>query len=268
MKLREQVLIYWIGEFGWELMTHQAWGRKLAETYDVHVICRPSSAYLYEDYATSISFFTPEGGYADCFTYRNMSNVNELQQKIQSIGIQRVLHPQNRFMHITPTSVVANNKFLTDQKFIKFTSDSYDKQYNIIIHARARSLAADVRNWSKDEWDKVGDSFSKFFSVASIGLPDESYHVSGTVDERGLRLKDTVSLLNKSLIVVGQSSGAMHLASLCGAHHFVWSGDAKNRERYEKVWNPLDTVCYYYMYDEWKPQSGYEISNAVFSILQ
>ena len=40
----------------------------------------------------------------------------------------------------------------------------------------------------------------------------------------------------------------MHLSSLCGTPHVVWTntavtavGNVTNRERYEKLWNPLGT---------------------------
>ena len=51
----------WWGEFGHELFAWQAYVRSLSRFYEkTHVICRESSSYLYEDFASDFTFITTE----------------------------------------------------------------------------------------------------------------------------------------------------------------------------------------------------------------
>ena len=45
----------------------------------------------------------------------------------------------------------------------------------------------------------------------------------------------------------------MHLASLCGLKHLVWSTEY-NRIRYEKDWNPFNTKVIFYGIEDWNPK--------------
>ena len=45
----------------------------------------------------------------------------------------------------------------------------------------------------------------------------------------------------------------MHLASLAGMTHLVWSTEY-NRVRYEKDWNPLRTKVIFYSEGGWNPK--------------
>ena len=89
------------------------------------------------------------------------------------------------------------------------------------------------------------------FDVGIIGT-DEAYNLNGAEDHRNISISDTISLMNRCEMVVGQSSGPMHLASLCGTPHFVWS-DPINKIRYEKYWNPHKTEINFYDKSGWNP---------------
>jgi hypothetical protein len=53
--------------------------------------------------------------------------------------------------------------------------------------------------------------------------------------------------------MVGPSSGPMHLASLSGTRHLVWSSP-HNRNRYLDAWNPFKTPVYFYAKEDWNPK--------------
>ena len=82
------------------------------------------------------------------------------------------------------------------------------------------------------------------YSIGIIGT-HEVFMFDGCMDFRNIPIKDTVALMNRSKLVIGQSSGPLHLASLSGAKHFVWS-EEYNRIRYEQHWNPHKTSIYFY----------------------
>ena len=58
--------------------------------------------------------------------------------------------------------------------------------------------------------------------------------------------------MNKSKLIVGPSSGPMHMASLCGLKHLVWSTEY-NRVRYERDWNPFKTEVIFHSDGGWNP---------------
>jgi ADP-heptose:LPS heptosyltransferase len=61
-----------------------------------------------------------------------------------------------------------------------------------------------------------------------------------------------------STVLVGPSSGPVHLASLCGLPHVTWSpknatGIMSNKDRYERIWNPLKTPVTF-IEGSWNPE--------------
>jgi len=75
------------------------------------------------------------------------------------------------------------------------------------------------------------------------GLDNRTY--PGATDIRNLPLDWLCPVLRGAGVVVGPSSGPMHLASLSGAPHVVWCDHSPIRRRYEKTWNPFETPCEY-----------------------
>ena len=61
-------------------------------------------------------------------------------------------------------------------------------------------------------------------------------------DLRGRPIEQTCGLLRKAKVVVGPSSGPLHLASLTGCPQVVWTSNPKqNYSRYKYCWNPFYT---------------------------
>jgi len=55
-------------------------------------------------------------------------------------------------------------------------------------------------------------------------------------------LSDLIAIYHLGAMVVGSSSGPMHLAAATGTPHVVWGGGRKDiRTRYVDEWNPLKT---------------------------
>jgi len=241
--IKPELITYWVGEFGWELMTFQASIRKLSHKYDITIICRPSSAFFYEDFAKDIIYFIPLGGQADGFNYTNFVNHNELIDIIYDTSIVNIYNPENPYMSISDKDVKANESFYNNQEFILFEGNPNAQEYDIVIHARNRKLAADVRNWSKKNWEyTIAILQEKGYRICTIGSNNDAMEFKGVDTFVGGTTYDTVGVLNKAKLCIGGSSGAMHLASLCGTPHLVWS-ESKNLIRYTEVWNPLKTKC-------------------------
>ena len=72
--------------------------------------------------------------------------------------------------------------------------------------------------------------------------------------------------MNKSKLIIGPSSGPMHLASLSGLKHLVWSSE-HNKSRYLNICNPFKTEVIFYSKEGWNPNPN-NIYNIISKELQ
>jgi hypothetical protein len=100
--------------------------------------------------------------------------------------------------------------------------------------------------------------------VGCIGLTSATQELTGDfVEFRDRPLSQSLDLIASTRLVVGPSSGPMHLASLCGTAHLVWTDRARyargltNRIKYEHTWNPHGAQAI--VLDEWGFQPTPEI---------
>jgi len=135
----------------------------------------------------------------------------------------------------------------------KFGNSTYPYRY--VFHARGDPHKS-AKNCGLDFWNHLGRLLPSY--CVSIGSRVD-IHIPGTLDARGIPLQELMDLLGSCKKVIGQSSGPMHLAALCGAPLVVW---ADNRtyfsetleKRYKETWNPFQVpVDYIYTGLDWKP---------------
>ena len=241
----------WIGEFGWELFTWQGYIRSIAHEYNKIIIAsRAGNELLYEDFMTEfIPIVVPENALSDSWFCRGLphdfadkyvTNIDyDVKIPAQSIG----------FLYYPNGQPALSSEFL-NQKFVKYKSDTLDKHFDILVHPRNKNLGNN-RNWSQENWQSLVNLLSKKFTVGIIGN-HEAFQLNNAEDLRKISIRDTVSLMNRTKLVVGQSSGPLHLASLSGTPHLVWSEEA-NRNRYNKYWNPFNTPVSFHSEMSWNP---------------
>lgn len=104
----------------------------------------------------------------------------------------------------------------------------------VVLVPRTRGYRADD-NWSAEQWDEL-----------SARLRQRGIHTTVYPPEA----EAAIAALSGCDLAVGQSTGGLHLASLCGCPHLVWAGNSgrvaspwqiTGRQRYETMWNPLGT---------------------------
>lgn len=253
----------WVGEFGWELFCWIGYVRRKSKEFDeTIVLCRPDKIYLYEDFATKIINF--DSPFSKSNMWMGEIDENKLNNIIKNINYSYHLKPFNIGFGID-----GNNDFYLSEEFkkqdhIKYDSDVITKKYDILVHPRNK-IIGNKRNWNVDNWKLLIDKLKEKYSVALIG-GDESFFIDGVDDYRNVDIKSLVSLMKNSKLVVGQSSGPLHLASLVGTPHFVWS-DSSNKLRYEKYWNPHETKVYFFDKEGWNPNTE-TIKNEIYQILK
>jgi len=240
----------WVGEFGWELFCWQGILRKFVEVrkFD-HVIIsgRGINKFLYEDFCNEYIPYEPNEYQPDSFMNRAPIEGYPMPEPGSTY-----IPPNHCLTHYTPS--FSQGKPLwrpkLEQSFIKYGNPIKEKY--ILIHARnTNKVGTQIRNWNSDNFSEIVDYFSEY-KFASIGLESESYHIKGTKDLRGVDLKELTDYMSSANLIIGPSSGPMHLASLCGLKHVSW-GVESNVNRYKYDWNPYKAEVEYIVSEKWNP---------------
>ena len=143
-------------------------------------------------------------------------------------------------------------------------------EYDILYHARTiDKYSSDRINYPKEDWIELLSHY-KNLKVAAIGTLDGADWFEGTTDLRDNPLDVLCNTMASSKMIIGPSSGPMHLAALCALPTVVWSGYARSRPRYETIWNPFETPVTVISPDddpwgqkkEWQPNAA-DIHNAI-----
>jgi len=226
----------WVGEFGWELMNWQGLLRALRPRYGRVVVCaRESSRALYEDVADE---FVPHAirGQANAHVAFGVRNPEELRRVLDAV-------PPGAD-HLPPLAHVPAEA----QACVRLGDPARAAgRVDVLVHARGRE-AVPGRNWSVAKWTELLAALSGAgLRVGAVGLPSDTLDLPGVADFRGVPLGGVMDLMATARLVAGPSSGPMHLASLCGAPHLVWTDrrtygmGLTSRAKYERAWNPLGT---------------------------
>lgn len=215
-------------EFGWKLFRWIPNVRHLSKEYDTTFVVTTLDTFtLYRDFAMHIDTIDTIDATKNMWRYDGV--------KID------YLYPTKSFC----CDINMPQKF---HRYENHNCSSYPGSDTIIIHARNRDVGKN-RNWSKDKWDDLVTILrKKGYIVASIGT--DVLDIDVDVDCRNVGLGQLCKVIAAAKMVVGPSSGVMHLASLCNCPHIIWTDNKKwnlgsvkgtNRERYESVWNPFRT---------------------------
>lgn len=132
----------------------------------------------------------------------------------------------------------------------------------VVLHCRGISKCSE-RNLAPDVWDTVAAVLiSLGHEVAVVGTLFDYRPSPVRTDARGASLYNTIKFMREARLVVGASSGPMHLAQACEAPIAVWSGNAgKDEPRYKEVWNHFGSPTKF-VAPTWQPTAK-EILNAI-----
>lgn len=211
-------------EFGHELFSFQGYIRKLSRDYEKTVVCsRKCMEFLYRDF---VDEFVPLG---------NPDNYPQLGDSYKIITMEECRAAVSSGAGI----------FKYGQEFVKY-GEPIDERYDVIFHARTKDMGGPMSiNLEQKVYDILNKELSSSYKVAFIGSESSSYCPVEALDLRGIEMKRLVNVIHSSKLVVGQSSGPIHLASLCTTPHLTWSGyRLRTYARYAHHWNPFKTLCF------------------------
>ena len=143
-------------------------------------------------------------------------------------------------------------------------------RFDVLLHARGigRKGSINYRRWS--EVLAIAKTEQLPVTFACIGSAADQ-RIDGLVDLRELGLQLLMDLIAGAKLVVGVSSGLMHLSAACGTDLVVW-GDRRTyfsetlEQRYKITWNPLNVKVGWIDADNWHPEPS-RIVEAIKEIL-
>ena len=257
-----------VSEFGWEIMNFQALVRKASRQYDETWVCAPEGhEALYADFhPLYMGHRICHQGVRDCWRISgaDSSAVNATEECLKSLGGDRLL----------PGPYVPIEK----QEFIRFgnpgASPPHLGHHSILMHARGRFGKRPECSWPQEKWDELVALLNRQ-NILCTAIGTEALLPAGAADMRNIALQELVDLMSRPIIdlIVGPSSGPLHLASLCGLKQLVWADrriysavGGTSRERYEHKWNPFRTACVVLDRWGWQP-SPVTVFDAIMSAL-
>jgi hypothetical protein len=239
----------WVGEFGWELFGFQGYVRHMAKkkNYDeIIVSSRSGHEILYQDFMTQFVPHDPASTQTD-------------MHRLKGWKYDRM---HDNYISSKDTWISPDSYRTQKHEFVNYGYPSEELHYDLLIHARSTGKhRTDVRNWPEEKWDdlikKLKTHYGNELSIGCIGSPHAALHMKDTTDLRGISLEKLTNILASSSLLIGPSSGPMHLGSLCRIPHVVWAQQKgwaiDNKARYETVWNPFDTPIKFIGKHSWQP---------------
>ena len=245
----------WVGEFGWEMFSWQAYCRSIARRYDMSIaISRPQNEYLYRDFCDLfLPFSPPDAGVSD--SHMNSACTSfDVKAFLQTTVDPEILSGYNwgwvqpqkignpPYTHWAQSVNVSGHDVVPAYRlFGKESSCRQSEIYDIVVHARNRSIRPED-NWQEEKWNELVKQLSLKYSVASIGSKTASRHIENSTDLRGVSTEVTAGVLSRAMCIIGPSSGPIHFATLCGCPQITWTNHQPqnfSKSRYLYTWNPF-----------------------------
>lgn len=225
----------WIGEFGWEIMTWVPYLHKLSRDYDkMYISTFEDVEALYTGFHCELEFVP--------HSYPN--RVDDWLEYPPEAELYLELCTD----HIKPIK-----EYRVDGEYVRYGSPVF-KDVTILFHARG--VEPQFKNWPREKWEVLAAEFPGAKSIGSYGdqcVTERVYNDAG--------LKQLVDVIASASVVVGQSSGVMHLALMCGTPVVVWGDDKlmnfgeSLEARYKETWNPFHTpVAWVNCEKAWDPE--------------
>jgi hypothetical protein len=150
-------------------------------------------------------------------------------------------------------------KTFWEQEFKSYKVD-IPKQDIILIHARdTDKWGSKNRNWPHNNWNELVSRTKENLpstKIISIGSISASFCPEDAADKRGVNMNELIELMSMARLIVGTSSGPLHMATLCELPQLVISSP-HNIIRYTKDWNPFKIQVKMSTLYNWNPPTDY-----------
>lgn len=239
-----------LGEFGWEVALWRGWVASQVLGKPATILCRPGHQALYrfeKHHRVVPCDYKPV--FSDCQhafvvhknSHRCLNKDDYVEMVRRSVHMGSKSPPESKLKRaLTPPEMPVQWK--GDQPTLKGAKfpplGSRDDAPRVLLHVRRCADKQPKRNWDVGQAAAVAKRLQRNgVLVMCIGTRRDAAMVGGR-DMRDAPISELVSYMGPNTIVVGPSSGPMHLAQHCGCPIVVWSGLKKSIERYNHAWNP------------------------------
>jgi hypothetical protein len=240
----------WIGEFGWELMAWQAQVRakRLSRNYaKTIVITFPGREIFYEGCEilthdlpfseAKVGFPIPDDAYIN--KWINVA-IKKFELRIKDVDIFTPKSTQDFFYRIKRKIAPQNTLKYFDYSLNFKKSIKYDILFHFRKFEKEKSGELHQKSLDKDKCDELVKHYQNHgFQIGCIGAEGFAYCPPRALNLFSDNFSITIDHILSSRLVVGGSSGPMHLASLCKVPIVVWTGGGFTLDRYYKAWNPF-----------------------------
>jgi len=235
-----------ISEFGWEVMEWQGYVRKQAQGCDVVVVCsRLHMRHLYADLPGLV--FIPHDIECDVSTHTadRMHTPEKLEAArlhIDNIEAEFIKSGYEVCRLEVPRSGIRFGEgFAIDGKQdYKRMGTHYPR---VIVHIRnKRWCESSEPNYPVELWEKIIGRLVciGYKDIGAIGTHADALCLPGCQNFLDIPLDRLCDMLASADIVIGPSSGPMHLASLCQCPQVIWTEREVTADRYRNGWNPFN----------------------------
>lgn len=244
-----------LGEFGWEVALWAPWLRwmqaNIWKSTNLSVYCRPGHQALYRDFAHFVLDLDPHLEFTKIDCQNAWTQKDGILRKEDYAEIVKAAMKKRARTLITPHDlqvVWPKGRWLKGRcpivkRALHHSPAARQSQPKLVLlHVRSCEQKIPERNWPVEHANEVRERLEgsgvhvlTIGSLAGAAALDQS----PGHDLRGVPLDTLAGFLGDTVCVVGPSSGPMHFANQCLAPVLWWSGNEKDRERYESKWNPF-----------------------------
>jgi len=148
-------------------------------------------------------------------------------------------------------------QYRPDGEFYRYgKKENCEYFFDVLIHGRGIGRKRSI-NYKR--WDELLGELGKIpVTKACVGTNND-LRIDTFCDMRGLGLQELMDQIAAAKLVVGVSSGLMHLAAACGTDIVVW-GDRRTyfgetlEKRYKVTWNPHNVRVGWLYADDFQPE--------------
>lgn len=237
----------YVGEIGWELMAWQArvrWVFARGHYDQVIVLGGAGKAAFYEH--MPVEYRTLDLAHVPGAAYEDRRIISESGEVVSSEQLKHCL--QGPVQQTTAACLADGSEVdvlwpdysgklwpcdAAHQSFVRYTQpvETMPAGPWVAFVQRTRAYAG-FKNWPEDHWTRLASMLNER-GVHTTIYPCEA--------------QAAIAMLSGCDLAIGQSTGGLHLAALCGCPTMVWSvqqylmwrWQITNRQRYETWWNPL-----------------------------
>ncbi len=241
-----------LGELGWELLNYvphvnHVFAKGKGKYERVIVSVRPGRQGIYPMGTEFIETALPDAKCCGNAGYNSpkieKARIHELKKAVSDLTIVNV-----KGIAALKLGVTKKRRFLA----YKATAEARDRWANtkggVVLCVRGRKHGP-YKNWSPANWNNLCLYILKRGHIPILTGTLERVKIAkfpkGAINLMGqTNLEDMIAIMCNAKCAIGQSTGTLHLASLCRTPHGAW-GPTRIKERYKRAWNPLKTIAAY-----------------------